>query len=103
MQMTLLSLEATFANDTAEDPYFRPCESTRQSCPNAACYAMRWRPVSDEEVKTAKDACHCGTQRLCLACKDWVLFQQGALEPTTYFKCRRCEGYCQLAGVEPIR
>lgn len=93
-------LELVFG-DEAADPHDRPCEARRKECPNFALYRLNWRPVEDELTASLGDACHCGPQRLCLACKDWVLSQPD--QGSAYWVCNVCKGFVTLASVEPIR
>lgn len=94
-------LEVEYVLWEAEDPLNRPCEAVTITCPNVALYRMLWVPS-----KQARDmgwkTCHCGSTRLCLGCKDWVLNQESDSELDVY-SCRECKGFADLKGIEPIR
>lgn len=85
-----------YFSPAAADPMERPCEARRKKCPNVALYKMNWVPGVQD-----KDACHCGPQELCLACKDWTLSQpdQGSI----LWQCRVCDGFAILQSVTPLR
>jgi hypothetical protein len=98
--MTETEFEIEFVLWEAEDPLNRPCEADRQHCPNVALYRMLWVPSTGAQ-EYGEAVCLCGSSRLCLGCKDWVLGQEpGDME---WFKCMRCNGFADLKGIEPIR
>ena len=101
MMMTDTELEVGFILWEAEDPFDRPCEATRIDCPNVAMYRMLWVPSKDQTITRVFGSCKCGSQSLCLGCKDFVLAQE--FRGIKSYRCRKCDGACELKGIEPIR
>jgi hypothetical protein len=98
--MTLPEQEVEFVLWEAEDPFEHPCEATRKECPNVALYRFYWVPCSDKTVTDVWGVCRCGSQDLCLGCKDWVLGQ--SISGVKAYRCGNCDGSAELKRVEPI-
>jgi hypothetical protein len=93
-------LDVEFILWEAEDPFAGTCEANRKDCPNLALYRMFWVP-SKQAKGMGFPVCLCGTNRLCLTCKDWVMNQER--KDFEFYHCERCNGFADLKGIEPIR
>jgi hypothetical protein len=100
MTATIPEIEVEYILWEAEDPFERPCEAKRFDCPNVALYRFFWVPATGVQSEIW-GACYCGTQDLCLGCKDWVLGQ--TFNGVKVYKCNTCDGCVELKRVEPLR